>query len=166
MKNLFCILTLLCLIQLSQAQAKAQPLAIGDSIPDTPFEYFNYSRPTGNFADLRDGFVIFDFWRPSCLPCVRNLPKLDSLQQAYPGLRVFLITSTPRHKIEKFYNNGRDSLSWMDRLHHIVNDTTFSHYFSFNTIPTYVWIRKGVLWQITKSDELTADRIRIFMGLQ
>jgi len=157
-------MALLCLILSSRAQSKGKALTIGDSIPDTPFEYFNYSQPTGNFADLRDQFVIFDFWRPSCLPCVRNLPKLDSLQRIFPDLRVFLISNTSRPRMEKFYNQVRDAQPWLNRLNTIINDTTFRFYFSFKTIPTYVWVRKGVLWAVTDVNELTADRIKAFMA--
>lgn len=99
------------------------------------------------------------------MPCVRVLPKLDSLQQEFPTLRVFLVNAT-RSDVEKFYNKKRDSLPWLDRLHHIVNDNTLRFYFSIKTIPMYVWIRKGILWRVTKGDELTADRIRAFMTLQ
>lgn len=155
-------MALLCLIQSGRAQLRNQPLVIGDRIPDTPFEYFNYSQPAGNFADLRDQFVIFDFWRPSCLPCVKNLPKLDSLQQAFKGLQIFLINNT-RASIEKFFTKNRDLMPWLNRLHTIVNDTTFRFYFSFTTIPTYVWVHKGVLWAVTGPEELTADRVKLFM---
>ncbi|MBN8862625.1 MAG: hypothetical protein J0H92_04610 [Sphingobacteriales bacterium] len=165
MKKAFCLMAMVCLIQTSDAQPTIQPLAIGDSIPDTPLEYFNYSRPAGNFSDLRDEFVIFDFWGPACLPCVRVLPKLDSLQQEFPNLRLFLVNAT-RSDVEKFYNRKRDSLPWLNRLCHIVNDNKFGVYFSIKTIPTYVWIRKGVLWRVTRGDELIADRVRAFMAFE
>ncbi len=163
MKKVFFLLALLCLILSSSAQSTVKLLAIGDSIPDTPFEYFNYSQPTGNFADLRDGFVIFDFWRPSCLPCVKNLPKLDSLQRTFTDLQVFLISNTSRPKMEKFNTQAGDTQPWLNRLNTIINDTTFRFYFSFKTIPTYVWVRRGVLWAVTDAKELTADRIKAFM---
>lgn len=158
-------MAMVCLLQTSHAQPTIQPLAIGDSIPDTPLEYFNYSQPTGNFADLRDEFVIFDFWRPSCLPCVKLMPKLDSIQQAFPGLKLFLVNMT-REDVEKFYRKRRDSLPWLNRLHHIVNASTLRAYFSFRTLSTYIWVRKGVLWAITREDALTDEGIRAFMRVQ
>ncbi|MBL7756233.1 MAG: thioredoxin family protein [Chitinophagaceae bacterium] len=165
MKKAFCLMAMVCLLQTSHAQPTIQPLAIGDSIPDTPLEYFNYSQPTGNFADLRDEFVIFDFWRPSCLPCVKLMPKLDSIQQAFPGLKLFLVNMT-REDVEKFYRKRRDSLPWLNRLHHIVNASTLRAYFSFRTLSTYIWVRKGVLWAITREDALTDEGIRAFMRVQ
>jgi|GEM_PF-3383990 len=162
MKKAICLMALLCLILSSRAQFAIQPLAIGDSVPDMPFEYFSESRPAGNFADLRDQFVIFDFWGPFCLPCVKALPLLDSLQQEFTSLRIVLVCDD-RRSVEKFYARKKEPMPWLDRLPGIVNDSTLKRLFSVKTVPTYVWVRKGVLWNITGSDALTADRIKAFI---
>src|SRR5690606_24994525 len=73
------------------AQDGTKPLQIGDQVPDLKFvNTLNSPKEVINLSDYRGKLVILDFFATWCLPCIKALPKMDSLQQVYKDQVVIL----------------------------------------------------------------------------
>lgn len=157
----------LCLLHTVRSQSVIPVLTPGDSIPDVALDFFNYKKPAGRLSEFKDDYVLLDFWRISCTPCIKAMPKIDSLQQQFAALRVFLVSAANDNRLnelEEFYARKKESMPWLQRLPMIYHDSLICKYINLQSLPTYVWIRKGVLWDITGGDGLTADKIRDFLA--
>src|SRR5690606_33441091 len=67
-----------------------KPLQIGDTIPEAlwhlPLQVVNHpeGKDTITLNDYRDTkLIILDFWATWCVPCIKSLGKLDSLQKQF-----------------------------------------------------------------------------------
>jgi thiol-disulfide isomerase/thioredoxin len=72
---------LLCVFFSAGAQIKN--LVIGDLMPDLKFEMLGYKEPTANLSDFKGKLLILDFWATWCSTCIKQFPKLDSLQNKF-----------------------------------------------------------------------------------
>jgi thiol-disulfide isomerase/thioredoxin len=93
----------------------AQTFALGDSIHNFVLtDVINYKTRNISISDFKGTPLILDFWATWCAPCIKGLPKLDSLQRAYAGkLQIFLITSEDIASIKKFYKHLNEVKSLM-----------------------------------------------------
>lgn len=63
----------------------------------------NSPAKTGSFNSLKKDITIIDFFGTWCMPCVRALPILDSLQKKYPSrLAVILVSIEKESQLQKF----------------------------------------------------------------
>ena len=55
-------------------------------------------------AEFRGKWVVLNFWATWCAPCLEEMPSLDRLQAAMPGLVVLAVATGPNPKpaIERF----------------------------------------------------------------
>lgn len=84
----------------ANAQQKQKSAVIGDYVPDIPFKkILYYDSKELKLADLRGKWVLIDCWSAVCIPCIKGLPEVDSLQRLYPeNLQVLLVTSPVFYK--------------------------------------------------------------------
>ena len=77
---------------------------VNDITGDFPVnKILNYSSTSSSFKSLKDRLIIVDFFGTWCVPCVRALPKLTSLQQQYKDeIRVLLVSEELQAKLESF----------------------------------------------------------------
>ncbi|GAA4342514.1 DUF547 domain-containing protein [Flaviaesturariibacter amylovorans] len=88
--------------------AAAQGFRPGDVVPDLPTpRVLNHSGRAATLAELRGRITILDLFGTWCVPCVRALPHLRSLQAQFPELKVLLLSSEPEAKLRAFLQ-GRD----------------------------------------------------------
>jgi thiol-disulfide isomerase/thioredoxin len=52
-------------------------LAVGGAIPD--FAFIDFSGRPRHFGEFRGKYVLLDFWGSWCVPCVRDLPRLQEI---------------------------------------------------------------------------------------
>nr|WP_183573854.1 TlpA disulfide reductase family protein [Mucilaginibacter sp. X5P1] len=149
------------------AQSSAsQTYKIGDQIPD--FEFRNLENAAGSTQNAshlyKDGLLIINFWATWCIPCIRELPYLDSIQaKNKQHMHVICVTDQSKDKLKGFLasNPGLSNLLFSSC------DTTLKKFFPHSAIPHNVWIDKnGFVKAITGDDEITVTNIDKFLAGQ
>jgi thiol-disulfide isomerase/thioredoxin len=127
-----------CIFFLSaiSANVNAQPgsLKIGDKIPAIVFrKSINYKTISIKLSDFRGKVLLLDFWETTCAPCIRNFPKLDSLQKKFRDQLVILpITDESAERTRQFFR--RASMKGLS-LSSVVEDKISGIYFPHRVIP-------------------------------
>lgn len=144
------------------------PLQIGDTIPAFLWNYdlsvtnLQSGKHTAKLKDFRgQKLTIIDFWATWCSPCIKGMPKLDSLVKAEPRIAAISVGFEDRIKIERFlekkpltYNTGFD-------LPVVVEDKILRKYFPHQRIPHYVWIdENGKIIAFVSGYEMTDSNIK------
>ena len=143
---------------LSGAQSPpVKALTIGDTVPDiTITNVYNYPASTIHLSDLKGKLVILDFMSTGCVPCIRVLPKLDSLQMQYSShLQVILVSAEKPERIQSFLQKHR-------YLHipFVAGDTVLCKSFPHEYISHIAWMDGGgIVRAITHSEYINAKNI-------
>jgi thiol-disulfide isomerase/thioredoxin len=142
-----------CIFFLSaiSANVNAQPrsLKIGDKIPAIVFrKSINYKTVSIKLSDFRGKVLLLDFWETTCAPCIRNFPKLDSLQKKFRDQLVILpVTDESTEKARQFFK--RASMKHLS-LPSVVEDKVSNIYFPHRVIPHCALIdASGIIVAIT-----------------
>ncbi|WP_158994163.1 TlpA disulfide reductase family protein [Mucilaginibacter sp. L196] len=158
-------ISLLVLVSLSitrstLAQSQIEEIQVGRKIPDVKINgIINYSTQSANVSDFKGKLLILDFWATYCAPCISMFPKTDSLEKLFNGKIQFLsITKESKGKVNDFLNRMYEIKNIKPLT--VVNDTLFSQFFPFSSIPYYVWIdANGKVIATTSSEGVTASNI-------
>jgi thiol-disulfide isomerase/thioredoxin len=135
-------------------------LSVGDKMSNVNLRNILNDKNGGNLLDYaKNVILIIDFWATHCVPCVRNLPYLDSLEKVYNGrVKVLAVTPEKRTTVLKFVSN-KPFLRNL-QLKFVTDDSLLSKYFPHRIIPHEVWIDKyGFIIAITSDLEVTAGNI-------
>ena len=135
-------------------------LKIGEPMPNAYLEMYGYSSSSSKISDFRGKALILDFWATWCRPCVRDLPKLDSIQKANKeDLNIVLVTRESKNVVDSFLKNIQSSISI--GIPSAVNNNYLLQLFSIKSLPQQVWIDKnGYVQAITYGEYLTASNIK------
>ncbi|MBY0536858.1 MAG: DUF547 domain-containing protein [Chitinophagaceae bacterium] len=132
---------------------------VGSSVPRLPVDRV-ISRADEKSSELivpGPKLFILDFFGTWCVPCIRALPKLDSLQGSFKEqIKVWLISTESTEKLTSFLEK-RPSL----HLPIVVDSNAkLSNYFQPPSYPYTVIINpQGVIVSITHASALTKDLI-------
>ena len=165
MKYIIGLLAMLLPILAGAQSSPVKALSIGDTVPDiTITNVYNYPASTIRLSDLKGKLVIFDFWATWCSSCIREFPKLDSLQTRYEdSMKILLISSEGSNDIkdigqffEKHFNPADEKYTFP----FIANDTTLTKLFPHISIPHVVWLYNGKVIAITDGGEISTAHIQ------
>ena len=81
MKPIFALAT--CLLLVGSARAEKAPQLVLENLDGSTFSLVEA---------LKKGPVVFDFWATWCKPCIKSLPKLQSLAEKYAERDVQVLT--------------------------------------------------------------------------
>ncbi len=138
-------------------------------IPDIKIEnVINFSKPVVALTDFQKDapkLVIFDFWMTSCVPCVRQFPKLDSLQKEFSAnLQIVLVTIEKKEKIKEFLANWEKKNHIKFSIPIVTDDTLINSYIFRGAMPHYAWIApNNVLFAQTSSAMMTREAIAAYL---
>lgn len=131
---------------------------------------FTLSSDTGatvSSNQLKDKVIVLHYWATWCPPCIKELPSLAKLYDAYKGNdRVaffFVLYQDSADKAAEYFQSAHLDLPlWFDYNHSVAEA------FGVTGVPeTYVIDRKGILQQriIGSADWESPDARRYFEGL-
>lgn len=160
-RHLFClILALNTFLSWGQLSKELRP---GDELPPiTLKQVLNSETGTLKLQELKGKLILLDFWTTYCSPCVKMLPRLDSLQEEFAdSLQVISVTVQDKATIEKFLaGKGLHS----GDIYYVTSDTVLSQYFPYRLIPHLVWIAPdGRVLAITEQEAVTRQNIRAIL---
>jgi thiol-disulfide isomerase/thioredoxin len=155
----------------AQTTASIKPLTVGDYMPDVAITHIlNSPYKKAKISDHKGKLILIDFWSTWCSSCITGFPHLDSLQREFGGrIQVLLVNAKKEGDTERGVKIVIDRMkSWSDRpfkLPVVFQDTAISRYFTFRTIPHYIWISpNGRIIAITGKEEVTAANINKALG--
>jgi thiol-disulfide isomerase/thioredoxin len=153
-----------CVLLLSNLYGNSQELMPGDTIPDLTIKNLLYKDDDSiRISDLRGKLILLDFWATYCIPCVRNMKKLDSLQDQFVNeLKVIAVTHEDQKRVSDFFNRRKES----HRISIVTNDTVLNELFPHSVVPHYAWIdSEGKLLATTSVESVTAANIsKVIVG--
>lgn len=147
-----------CMLFSSIKQASAQELNPGEKIPDLTIKYLLHpANDSLRLSDFKGKLILLDFWSTFCLPCVRGLKKLDSLQEQFKNeLKIIAVTHEDRKRVINFFTRRKEQHT----ISIVTDDTILSKLFPHNVVPHYAWIDKeGRLLATTSEEPVTAKNI-------
>ncbi len=149
------LLPVLCCGQLASTKAVHK----GSVMPATSISHIlKYADSAFNTASLKNKVILFDFFTTGCLACIRELPRIDSLQQAFAGkLQVFLVTPETKAQTQAFIQ--RKNIAPL-HLPVIYEDAILRSLFPFTYIPHEVLVQHDTVKAITFPEYITAIKIQ------
>lgn len=147
--------------------SQSKPLNVGDTIPAHVLAFLTTKQQpiTINLKpQTKNTFIILDFFATWCASCIRELPRLDSLQKQFGHrLQVILVGYEPQHKLNAFRKRNKTFANCS--LPVIAADTLLHSYFPHTLLPHQVWINsKGIVSAITFSRHATQQNIEAWLA--
>jgi thiol-disulfide isomerase/thioredoxin len=164
MKSLFIGLCFAVAAMYMPSKLHAQPLKVGDLIPDQTFVgVLNYVDTSLNLSKFRGRLVILDFWNHTCKGCIASFPKLDQLQKRFgDSIQIVLVNPESREATKKLFAKFKSI--FIPDLPMITGDRILTNYFPTTHNPYHVWIdQKGVIRSLTYTHNATEKNIRKFL---
>lgn len=168
----FIALATLCLFFNVKAQNQVKKnvsLNVGDTLPESiwhsPLHLLNRSKSKKiiTLNELRGKIILFDFWSTWCGPCIRSLPKLDSIQRKFPDkVQVLLITRDNSERLKAFLTESQYATNVKLQF---FSETTFHlDLFPHSTIPHTIIIGKnGKIIAVTGSKGISMKNIEFLI---
>lgn len=142
-------------------------IEVGDKLPDLPALRLTHTKDRTLTSESYKGkFLILDFWATWCGPCIKALPKMDTLQEKFKDqLKIVLVSDETREKIDAFFATIKKIRNGDLRIGSVFQDTLLNTYFPHVTIPHYVWIDSNcIVRAITYADLVNDVNIQRFIN--
>lgn len=160
------LILVLSLFQSAESYGQTAPASLqpGDTVPlelwNLPMQVVN--QPGGEKSivlnEYKGKLIIIDFWSTYCVPCIKSLYTMDTLQKKfYKDLVVLPVTDEPEEKIRSFIQKR----GW--QLPSVVSQSVLNAYFPHLTVPHQVWICNNKILAITSHNEATPGHIQAIL---
>lgn len=164
---LYSVLAALCLFARVSAQDQPRPaLTTGDRLPDlTISNVQHYNTAELQLSAFKGKAIIIDFWATWCAPCVKMIPKMDSLQKKYADQLQFISVSTqPAATVNQFIKRIEQQQNLHLAVPSVTDDRTLSALFPYQYLPHYVWInKKGIVTNFSSFDQVNEETIAAYL---
>lgn len=149
-----------------------ESVPVGGQLPKAFWDFKHALLERGNpkeyvLSSDRGKLIILDFWATLCGSCIKRFPKLEEIEQAFPGkVKVLLVNSvgtgdTQESLISRFKSGSGTFTS--TGLSVIAGDTVFLKAFPHKALPHYVWIADGDVRAITTAELLTVENVGLIL---
>lgn len=114
--------------------------------------------------------MILDFWATFCSACIKEFPKMHSLQKQYDkNLQIVLVNTYSKDNenvLRDFLAEQKSQIPDFS-LPIVQSDSTLRGIFPVKSMPHYLWIgADGRIKAITRADQITSSNIeRLIAGL-
>ena len=153
--------------------SQQKPLSVGNSIPITLFESLSRIPHHGSTIEsttsnikpqTSNKLIILDFFATFCTSCIRELPKLDSLQQLFSNkLQIIIVAHEPLQKLNAL--KKKNELFGNCKLPLIAGDSILNDLFPHQYLPHEVWLdQNGKVLAITDQYAITKNNIQSFLS--
>lgn len=136
-------------------------LGIGDTMPNvTITNMHNSDISSSDIATYKGKILILDFMSTGCVPCIKILPLLDSLQMKFDSrIQIILVTDDTPQRIQSFLKRNPGL-----KLPIVAADSTLSKLFPHVYISHIAWIGPaGIVRGITHSEYINAKNINALL---
>jgi len=155
MKLIYCLTILICPL-VSRCQS-VKPITVGDNVPDiTITNMLNSGVSSSGIAAYKGKILILDFMSTGCVPCIRVLPLLDSLQMKFQSrIQIILVTAEAPQRVQSFLKMNPEL-----KLPIVAADSTLAKLFPHVYISHIAWIGpSGIVRGITHSEYINTKNI-------
>lgn len=129
--------------------------AVGSDVPDLPQErWLNAPAPPALFAEQR--LTLLDFFGTWCLPCLRALPHLDSLERQFAGKAMVVMVSNEKTAALQRFLQARPGFRFP-----VLADSSerWNQYFRPPALPYTVVLRGRRVLAITDAASISAAQL-------
>lgn len=154
----------LFLITIIPFSANAQLLNPGQQCPDIiSTEVINHNEKIFRLSSLKGKLIVFDFWNHSCITCVRDFSRLDSLQKQFKDkIQIILVCREGRDSTLRFFAKRKKIR--MPDVPLITNEAAAWSLFTKDKTPFQAWVdTAGRFLFKTGSYNLTATNISRYL---
>lgn len=151
------ILTAIIFPALLKAQSH---LSIGDKLPSLQIgNIINHSDSVINTKSFTGKLIILDFGATTCVPCIREIPHLDSLQKKFGNrIQIVMVSAEDKERVKRFLQTNKIAAKTI--LPVITADTMLNALFPHTALPHEVWINdEGRIVAITDQQYVTSENI-------
>jgi len=164
---MYCRISTVCIIVtfILFPLCSASQISIGNKLPDIEFKnLLNYKSETLKLSDFRGKLVIIDFWAPSCVPCWKAFPKLDSLQRIFDNKIQIVLVNRDKNDLTTDFLKKVERFIKTPSLPMITSDTILWKWLP-EDIYGQVWIDGlGIVRYISQSYNITRENISAFLN--
>src|SRR5690606_37177201 len=127
-------------------------------------EMVTHNRGLSNFGSLQGKAIILDFGKTTCVPCIRSLTLIDSLQKEFGNeLQFFFVTDESRSVVDRFVNNNL--IGKRIEIPIISEDSILRNLFPYLSSPHEVWINKNrVISAFTDHNYINRENVRLLIN--
>ncbi|MBB2145806.1 hypothetical protein GM921_09930 [Pedobacter sp. LMG 31464] len=163
------LLRLNCGVMAQGVTGDVVPLKVGSVLPEKFWEqglsvYAGGKVSVKQLSFYKDRLLVLDFWGRYCAPCIRSMPKMDSLNKAFEGRLTVLPVGDCKSAVDLKGVLTRYGLMGLG-----MEQGLYSPYlaltFPFGILPHLVWIYQGRVVAITDGEYLDKENVVAMLSL-
>jgi thiol-disulfide isomerase/thioredoxin len=127
------------------------------------FTMLNYVRTRTTLAEFRGKHVLMVFWATRCIPCIQQMPQLDSFQKEFSERLQIILLDVKDMKddingVNSFLGRWESKAGILPLLPILIESSIKAGSFAYQQMPGYMWIgpageyRSVVYGPLTKMD--------------
>lgn len=150
----------LVLLVFCTRSTQSQELTLGEKVPELEFnQVLNYSQEKLKLKELKGKLIIFDFWSFWCASCIKNFPKMASLQEKYKDrIQIILVNRENKDKTAEYFKN-RKHIKMPENVPLITTDSILKIMFEHVGVPYYAWVNETGEFLYSTHETITPELI-------
>lgn len=127
-------------------------------------EVFNYTADSLNLENFAGKLIIFDFWSHSCLSCIKDFPKLDSIQKKFSDkIQIILVSKEGKDTTKRFL--ARRPKIKIPNIPFVTGDSILSAQFPHTGVPFHVWIDSSRhVRSLTRGHNTSYEKVKAYFA--